>query len=29
MRMSKYCPECHWVGDEDDYPPCPKCGDEG
>ena len=26
-QMSAYCPECHWVGDEGDYPPCPSCGD--
>jgi hypothetical protein len=25
--MSAYCPECNWVGDEGDYPPCPNCGD--
>lgn len=25
--MSAYCPECHWVGDEGEYPPCPNCGD--
>ena len=26
--MSAYCPECHWVGDEGEYPPCPSCGDD-